>query len=78
MKVNFLSDSISQNGEWLGLEHVHLIARLYSLNILVYNTITREYVELFYNNVQPNQIDHVISFNGRDHWSKHEIVIKQS
>lgn len=76
--LQFLSDSLAENGKWLGLEHAHLIARLFSLNIYVcvYSENTRQYVELFCNE-QSNQIDHLISYNGRDHWSQHQIVIEQ-
>jgi hypothetical protein len=63
-----LALSLSRRGEHLGLEHVELIARLRSLDIVVYNEVTSTEVSLFYSNSQ--QEPHVISFNGRDHWSK--------
>jgi hypothetical protein len=73
MNISFLLDSLSKKKNWLGLEHADLIARVYKLNILVYNPIKNQYVELFYSET-PEIMDHIISFNGINHWSKHEIV----
>ena len=64
-----LATSLGRPGEYLGLEHVELIARLKNLNILVYNERTEERVELFYKEGS-TEIDHIISYNGINHWSK--------
>ncbi|MGZ3633799.1 MAG: OTU domain-containing protein, partial [Parachlamydiaceae bacterium] len=73
INIRFLAQSIAKDGEWLGLDHAELIAYLYSLNILVYNERTKEYIGLFYNS-DPNQIDRLISYNGINHWSKHQMI----
>ena len=49
-----LADSLRENGQYLGLEHAHLIAKLFKINIRVYYPKSNNYenIDLFYSGSQ--------------------------
>ena len=68
INTNFLALTMMQDGKYLGLEHLDLIARIQNLNVLVYNQMTNKLIPLRHGDGE--DFDHVVAYNGRNHWSK--------
>jgi hypothetical protein len=72
INTNDLANSLAENGEFLGLEHADLIAKLFKINVRIYypKGNTYESLELFHKENGIQEVDRIIFFNGRNHWEK--------
>jgi hypothetical protein len=75
ININNLALSLQKNGEYLGLEHAHLIAKAFKLNIRVYYPKSHAYekIDLFHRDTNTQEVDRIVYFNGIDHWEKCEL-----
>jgi hypothetical protein len=75
ININNLALSLEKNGEYLGLEHAHLIAKAFKLNIRVYYPKSHAYekIDLFHRDSNTQEVDRIVYFNGIDHWEKCEL-----
>ena len=74
ISINNLGLSLQKNGEYLGLEHAHLIAKAFKINIRVYYPKSPAYekIDLFHRDTNTQEVDRIVYFNGIDHWEKCE------
>jgi hypothetical protein len=65
-----LAHSLQENSKYLGLEHAHLIAKLFKINIRVYYPKSNDYdkIDLFHREASTQEVDRIIFFNGTNHW----------
>ncbi|MBA2368381.1 MAG: tetratricopeptide repeat protein [Candidatus Protochlamydia sp.] len=77
ININLILESLYKSEVGLYLEHTDLIARVYKLNIVVFNLVSNKCINLFYKE-NSQDIDHLISFDGYNHWSKHEKIIEST
>ena len=72
INTNNLANSLEENGEFLGLEHADLIAKLFKINVRIYYPKGNAYesLELFHKENGIQEVDRIIFFNGRNHWEK--------
>lgn len=75
ININNLALSLQKNGEYLGLEHAHLIAKAFKLNIRVYYPKSHAYekIDLFHRDTNTQDVDRIVYFNGINHWEKCEL-----
>ena len=75
ININNLALSLEKNGEYLGLEHAHLIAKAFNLNIRVYYPKSHAYekIDLFHRDSNTQALDRIVYFNGINHWEKCEL-----
>lgn len=76
ININNLSLSMQENGEYLGLEHAHLIAKAFKLNIRIYYPKSHAYekIDLFHQDSNTQEVDRIVYFNGINHWEKCELL----
>ena len=75
ININNLALSLQKNGEYLGLEHAHLIAKAFKLNIRVYYPKSHAYekIDFWHRDTNTQEVDRIVYFNGIDHWEKCEL-----
>jgi len=75
ININNLALSLQENGEYLGIEHAHLIAKLFRINVRVYYPTSHAYerIDFLHRNTHTQEVDRLVYFNGINHWEKCEL-----